>query len=104
MNNKIILDKDEVNRWSILKTLTNHPKLKDYNIVPKDAIFDKRNIEIERQLTEIYGTDKFNYSVWHKNELHNVYTYFNGTPYEYEYFIKDGFLELEEVTNKTYKR
>ena len=99
-----ILNKHEVRGWNILKTLTNHPKLKDYNTINVDEIYDKRNIEIERQLTKIYGTDKFNYSVWHKNGLHNVYTYFNGTPYEYEYHEENENLRLEEVTNKIYKR
>lgn len=99
-----ILNKEEINGWNILKTLTNHEKLKDYDIVPKDNIFDKRNIEIERLLTKMYQSNDFNYSIWYKNGIHNVYTYFNGIPYEYEYFIKDGLLELEEVKNKTYKR
>ena len=90
--------------WSILRTLVDHDKLNDYSILPKEEIIDARNVEIERQLREMYGTDEFNYSVWYKNGLHNVYTYFNGTPYEYEYFIEDGVLRLEEVENKTYKR
>jgi hypothetical protein len=84
--------------------LTVHEKLSDYSTVSNDEIFDKRNVEIERQLTEMYGTDDFNYSVWYKNGLHNVYTYLNGIPYEYEYFVEDGFIRLEEVKNKTYKR
>lgn len=63
-----------------------------------------RNIEIERQLVNMYGTEEFNYSVWYKNGLHNVYTYVNGIPHEYEYFIKNGILILEEVENKPYKR
>lgn len=99
-----ILNKEEVNGWSILKALTNHEKLKDYRTVTNDEIFDKRNIEIERQLIEMYGTDEFNYSVWYKKGLHNVYTYCNGTTHEYEYFIEENNLRLEEVEEKTYKR
>ena len=99
-----VLNKDEIMGWSILKTLINHEKLASYNIVSKDEIIDKRNVEIERQLSEMYGTDEFNYSVWYKNGLHNVYTYFNGVPYEYEYFYEGDNLRLEEVSNKTYKR
>ena len=64
--------------------------------MPQEESLDRRNVEIERQLREMYGTDEFNYSVWYKNGLHNVYTYFNGTPYEYEYFIEDGLLRLED--------
>ena len=92
-----ILNKDEVMGWSILRTLVDHDKLKEYNILPKEEILDMRNVEIERQLIDMYGTEEFNYSVWYKNGLHNVYTYVNGIPYEYEYFIEDGILRLEEV-------
>lgn len=99
-----ILNKTEINGWSILKTLTNHVKLADYNTVSTNEIFDKRNIEIEKQLIEMYGTDDFNYSVWYKDGLHNVYTYFNGIPYEYEYFIEDNRLRLEDIEDKKYKR
>lgn len=99
-----ILNKEEINGWNILKTITNHEKLREFNSIPKEDIFDKRNVEIERQLIKMYGTDNFNYSVWYKNGLHNVYTYFNNTPYEYEYFIEGNNLELVEVKNKNYKR
>jgi len=99
-----ILNKEEKLGWSILKTLTNHSKLSEYDKVSQEEIMDSRNVEIERQLTEIYGTEEFNYSVWYKNGLHNVCTYLDGTPYEYEYFIEDGKIRLEEVINKRYKR
>lgn len=99
-----ILNKEEKVGWSILKTLTNHEKLKDYDLLPQEEIFDKRNIEIERQLTKIYGSEEFNYSVWYKFGLHNVYTYFNGIPHEYIYFIEDNKIRLEEVKNKKYNR
>ena len=99
-----ILNEEEKLGWSILKTLTNHLKLSDYDNLSEDEILDSRNVEIERQLTEMYKTEIFNYSVWYKNGLHNVYTYLNGKTYEYEYFIEDGKIRLEEVINKQYKR
>lgn len=99
-----ILNSDEKIGWSILRTLVDHDKLKDYSILSKEDVLDMRNVEIERQLKELYGTDNFNYSVWYKNGLHNVYVYFNSKPYEYEYFIENGVLRLEEVKDKTYKR
>lgn len=99
-----ILNKEEITGWSILKTLTNHKKLNEYTSMPFEEIYDKRNVAIEELLIKLYGTDEFNYSVWYKNGLHNVYTYFNGIPYEYEYFIENGIVRLEEVLDKTYKR
>ena len=99
-----ILNKEEKFGWNILKTLTNHPKLNEYQIISQEDVLDSRNVEIERQLTEMYGTEDFNYSVWYKDDLHNVYTYLDGTTYEYEYFIEDGKIRLIEVINKQYKR
>ena len=99
-----ILNKEETLAWSILRTIIDDPKLNEYKILSDDDIYDVRNVEIERQLTELYGTEDFNYSVWYKNSLHNVYTYFNGVPYEYEYFIEDGEIRLEEVIDKQFKR
>lgn len=98
-----ILNKEELLGWSILKTLTNHPKLREYNQLSKEEVLDGRNAEIERQLTEMYGTEEFNYSVWYKNGLHNVYTCLDGKTYEYEYFVENGKLKLEEVIDKQYK-
>jgi len=99
-----ILNKENVDGWNILKTLTNHSKLEEFKTVSNDEIFDKRNIEIERQLIEMYGTADFNYEVWYKNGVHNVYTYFDGEPYEYVYYIDENGLRLKEVKEKQYKR
>ena len=52
----------------------------------------------------MFGYDNFNYSVWYKNGLHNVYVYSNGVSYEYEYFIDDNGLRLEEVKSKQYNQ
>jgi len=92
-----ILNTDEITGWSILKTLTNHEKLSNYPTIPQEDIFDLRNIEIEKLLTKIYNTDNFNYSVWYKNGLHNVYAYCNRKSYEYEYFIEEDKVRLKEI-------
>lgn len=84
-----ILNKEERTGWGILRMLTSQSKLNEYNILSQEEILDIKNVEIERQLTEMYGTKDFNYEVWYKNGLHNVYTYFNGKTYEYEYFMED---------------
>ena len=86
--------------WKILKRLTNHKKLIHFENATNDEMYDKRNIEIEKQLNEKFGIDNFNYSVWYKNGLHNVYVYSNGKSYEYEYFEEDNKITLEEVINK----
>ena len=99
-----IVNKEEKNGWSILKTLTNNPKLSEYKVLKREDIYDKRNIEIELQLKQIFKDDNFNYSVWYKNGLHNVYVYHHSKTYEYEYFDYNNKIILKEVENKKYKR
>lgn len=88
---------NEVIGWRILKTLTNHEVLKNFEEVSPDIIYDKRNIEIEKQLIKIYKTDNFNYSVWYKNGLHNVYVYYDNKSFEYEYFEENGKIKLRKI-------
>ena len=76
-------------------------KLDEINIAHK---WDTSTLEPEQMGGFNYGTEDFNYGVWYKDGLHNVYTYLNGITNEYEYFIEDGKIRLEEVTNKQYKR
>lgn len=80
------LNTDEKTGWRILKTLTNHDKLSDFERINDEEIYDRRNIEIEKQLYDIYKTNDINYSVWYKNGLHNVYVWCNGISEEYEYY------------------
>lgn len=98
-----ILNKEEKEGWGILKTLTHHPKLNEFEELEYDDIFDKRNIEIQNILTDMYKTEEFNYSVWYKNGLHNVYTYLDGKTYEYEYYEENNNIVLKEVSSK-YKK
>ena len=99
-----ILNKNEKNGWKILKTLTNHPKLSEFETLKIEEVYDKRNVEIEAQLNQIFKDDNFNYSVWYKNGLHNVYVYYKNSTYEYEYFDYEDKIILKEVENKKYKR
>ena len=94
----------EKNGWKILKTLTNHPKLSEFETLKIEEVYDKRNVEIEAQLNQIFKDDNFNYSVWYKNGLHNVYVYYKNSTYEYEYFDYENKIVLKEIENKKYKR
>ncbi len=91
------LNKNEKKGWEILKRLTNHDKLKEFKSATDEEFYDKRNIEIEKQLDNIYGVDNYNYSVWYKNGLHNVYVYCNGNFYEYEYYEEKNKIRLELI-------
>ena len=51
-----------------------------------------------------FKNSNFNYSVWYKNGLHNVYVYYEYNTYEYKYFEEKDKIRLVEVKNKKYKR
>ena len=92
-----ILNKSEIKGWSILKTLTNHPKLLDYKTLNQENIYDQRIVKIKQQLDKIFNSDNYNYSVWYKNGMHNVYVYYNNKSYEYLYYEDNNKIRLEEV-------
>ena len=98
-----ILNKEQKEGWGILKTLTHHPKLNEFEEIEYDNIFDKRNIEIENILINMYGTDEFNYEVKDINGLHDVYTYINGNTYKYEYYYDNNKIVLKEIQSKYIK-
>ena len=83
--------------WKILKRLTNHDKLTNIEPATDDEMYDKRNIKIEEELNKIYGENNFNFSVWYKDGLHNVYVYSNGNSEEYEYFEEDSKVRLVKI-------
>lgn len=97
---------EEKEGWNILKTLTNHKKLNNFAIVSKEDVYDLRNIEIEKELKKIFNKKDFNYEVWYKNGLHNVYVYVycNKETYEYEYYEENNKITLAEVIDKKYKK
>lgn len=83
--------------WKILKRLTNHESLSNIEPATDEEMYDKRNIEIEKQLNDIYGIDNFNYSVWYTNGLHNVFVYSNGNSDEYLYYEEKDKIRIERV-------
>lgn len=91
------LNQEETTGWRILKSLINHDALRDFNLIEKEEIYNKRNIEIEKQLRELYKTDEFNYSIWDKNDLHCVSVYYNGVSHEYDFFEKENQVILKEI-------
>ena len=90
----IPLNKDNELGWKILKRLTNHNKLVDFDMASDEEMYDQRNIRIEEALNKIYGIDNFYFSVWYKDGLHNVYVYSNGISDEYEYFEENNRIKL----------
>ena len=86
--------------WKIIKRLINSNELINIDSATDDEMFDKRNIQIEKQLDEMYGKDNYHYSVWDKNSLHNVNVFSDNKSYEYKYFIENNNnIRLERINN-----
>ena len=81
--------------WDILKTITNHPALVEFNILPESEIYDELMVKIEDKLNTIHIN--FNYSVWYINNRHDVYVKENDNYFEYKYRIEDNDVILDRV-------
>ena len=91
----IPLNTDEEIGWKIIKRLTNHSQLSNFDNATDEELYDNRNIQIKKLLDNIYGENNYHYSVWYKFGLHDVYVFSNGKSYEYEYFDNNGKITLE---------
>ena len=81
--------------WQVLKTITNHQKLKNISKFPETKIYMPEAINIVTILDLKHK--KYTYQIWHKNGMNDVYVRENDIVYEYKYF--DGGKRLELVKN-----
>lgn len=77
--------------WDILKTITDHPKLSDFNMLNEREIFDPLFVNIERSLADLY--DDFDFNVWYINGRNDVYVHSDNNFYEYKFFDNGNKLE-----------
>lgn len=80
---KPINTEDEVG-WKILKTLTNHPVLKDVKPINKKEIYSELMINVKNELDKLF--DEYNFSVWYINNRNDVYVHTVDTYYEFKFF------------------
>ena len=72
--------------WQILKTLANHPALKDFESLKED-MRDPLIVNIKNNLDKMY--DDCFYSVWYINGRNDVYVNAKGEFFKYKFF-EDG--------------
>ncbi len=68
--------------WKILKSIINHPKLKDFEVY--EDIFDPLAVNIKNQLSKIYKI--FDFNVWYKNGRNDIYVHSNQNFHEYKFY------------------
>lgn len=88
----IPLVQDDVKGWDILKTLTNHPKLKRFNTLKDCEIYSQLMLNVKSQLNKLH--DDFDFEVWYINNRNDVYVNSNGKYFQYKFFDNGNKLEL----------
>lgn len=76
------------NGWNIIKTITNHPKLKRFKTVEETEIYDDLIVKIKKELDKLHKN--YTYSVWYINNRNDVYVREENSYFEYKYQIKNG--------------
>lgn len=85
LNFKPFYIENDIKGWQILKTITNHQKLKNINYIDeKDMYFDIA-LKVVNKLDKIYGKDNYEYSIWHKNGRQDVEVRFKNKVFNYKY-------------------
>lgn len=92
---------DDIKGWQILKTITNHYKLKMVDAIPENEMYFPVAIKVKTELDKIFEAD-YEYSIWHKNGRNDVDVNYKGDLYRYKFYDNDekGF-RLEEYNLKT---
>jgi len=78
--------------WNILKTITNHPKLKRYNKLKDEEMYDNLILKIKNQLDALHKN--YNYSVWYKNNRNDVYVREQNNYFKYKFIIDNDEVQL----------
>lgn len=86
---------EDIKGWQILKTITNHRKLSNISkIDEKDMYFDVA-IKTKKLLDEKFENN-YEYSIYHKNNRHDVEVNYNDKLYKFKYYDEEIF-RLEEI-------
>jgi GNAT superfamily N-acetyltransferase len=84
---------EEVKGWQILKTITNHKKLNNFNSLNENDCYFIDALNIVNELNKIHKN--YTYGILHKNGNHVVWVRENGFVYKYQYYNNGRLLECE---------
>lgn len=86
---------EDIKGWQILKTITNHKKLADIDVLPENEMYFDIALKTKKILDEKFGNN-YEYSIWHKNGRHDVEVNYNDTLYKFKYYDESNKFWLEE--------
>ena len=85
----------DIKGWQILKTITNHNKLKNIKKISEEDMYFDIALKTKKELDKLFGKD-YEYSIWHKENRHDVEVNYKGTLYKYKYYNENNKFWLEK--------
>ncbi len=79
--------------WQILKTITNHSKLSSIKPLTEDKLYFQTAINIVNNLNKLHTN--YEYQIWHKNGMNDVYVNKNNKVFHYKYYKEGSRLILQ---------
>ncbi len=81
--------------WDILKTITNHPALKNFKTLKKQDLFDALIVKIKQKLDTLHSN--YTYSVWYINGRNDVFVKEGNKYFKYLFKLNNNTITLEKV-------
>lgn len=85
---------EDITGWRILKTITNHEKLKEIESVNEENMCDELFINIVSGLNEKH--QDYSYEIWYKDNQNDVFIRENNNFYHYKFYDNGRTLDFIE--------
>lgn len=85
---------EDITGWRILKTITNHEKLKEIESMNEENMYDGLSINVVSGLNEKH--QDYSYEIWYMNNQNDVFVREKNNFYHYKFFENGTKLDLIE--------
>ena len=75
---------EDIKGWRILKTITNHEKLKEIESVSEESMYDELSINVVNVLNKKH--QDYSYEIWYVNNQNDVFVREKNNFYHYNFF------------------
>ena len=86
-------NKSDTKGWQILKVITNHKKLEEFDYIKKSDCYFVDAVNIVDELNKIHHN--YSYGILHKDGKHEVWVRENNLIYKYQYYNNGKVLSCE---------
>lgn len=74
---------EDIRGWQIIKTITNHEKLKNIKAIAQKEMYSETALNIIQQLDKTHKN--YEYQIWHKNGMHEIWVRDEDKVFFYDY-------------------